>query len=106
MGVNMNEDEMQKLNLAEFNSFSWKFEEYEQALKIESFRDNVSAFVEPSSLCEKYTYAGGSARYMFRMKIERIANEIRKNIEKVPNASAMNRRLSNTAVITTICAAR
>jgi len=72
----------------------WTLEQYRAASKDEAFRKEVCTFIDcqeeenefSEKLCEKFYFAGHSARWMFATSLKTVKEQIKKMIRKVKNA--------------------
>jgi len=72
----------------------WTFQQYRAASKDKAFRKDVCAFIDckddedvfSGKLCEKFYFAGHSARWMFATDLKNVKERIKKMIRKVKNA--------------------
>jgi hypothetical protein len=86
-------DEDMMLKIEEFHVFSWKLEEYKEAVENQIFFNNVKDRLDSSSQSDdctaldlihsKFYFAGGSSRFMFQLSTSKVVEFLNESVEAV-----------------------
>jgi len=93
---NPEDDEVQKVKV--HTVYSWKLEEYEKAIENNKFLESVNGFLDSldpmisttakERIVSKYYFSGGSARFTFHFKTQRVLELLQDSMKAVTDITA------------------